>query len=501
MLPAGGDGGALMAFSDSRTASLRHYATGGRSAPPVDLAAKFSRPDVVRETGDLALKDGSRIGVIGGGPAGSFFAYFLLETAERAGLSLEVDVFEARDFTVPGPVGCNMCGGVVSESMVQTLATEGIRFPETVVQRGLDSFVIHSPERTAYMDIPLRERRIAAMHRGSGPKNAHVHEWESFDGYLLNAAAERGVSVVHGRVSGIGSDGDRPVLQVGEKAFGPYELVVDAAGVNSSAWKMFAEFDRGFEPPKMTKAYVGELYVGKEWIDEVFGSSIHVFMLALPGLEFAGLLPKGQHLTLVMLGDGVDNEFIEEFLAHPAVRECLPPGWTTELRDCQCRPRLNARGMPRPYADRLLFLGDAGITRYNKDGIGAAYRAAKAAAVTAVFDGVSARAFAGHYMRTCAGIERDNRYGKVIFGLAGLIQAIGPARRGMMRMLIHEQTHESSRRHMSAILWDTFTGSAPYRDVFARFFHPAFIGGILAHTALSLGRGPAKPDTAIEEGS
>jgi flavin-dependent dehydrogenase len=469
----------------------------GHSSPPIDFAAEFSRPDVARETGDLALKDGSRIGVIGGGPAGSFFAYFLLETAERAGLALDVEVFEARDFTRPGPAGCNMCGGMVSESMVQTLATEGICFPETVVQRGLDSFVIHSPEKTAYMDIPLQERRIAAMHRGSGPKSAHVHNWVSFDGYLLDAAASRGATVIHGRVSGISAEGGMPTLSVGEKPFGPYDLVVDAAGVNSPAWRIFADYDGGFEPPKTAKAYVGELYVGKEWIDETFGSSMHVFMLALPGLEFAGLLPKGQHLTLVMLGDGVDDEFIEEFLRHPTVRACLPPGWTTEQRDCQCRPKLNSRGMARPYTDRLLFLGDAGITRYNKDGIGAAYRAAKAAAVTAVFDGVSARAFAGHYMRTCSGLERDNRYGRVIFGLAGVIQAIGPARRGMMRMLVHEQERESAKRHMSSILWDTFTGSAPYKDVFIRFFHPAFIGGILMHTARSLS--PRSATTARQE--
>lgn len=470
----------------------------GRSTP-LDFTADFSQPDAARESGDLALVDGSRIGVIGGGPAGSFFAYFLLETAERAGLALSVDVFEARDFTRPGPAGCNMCGGVVSESMVQTLATEGICFPASIVQRGLDSFVIHSPEKTAYMDIPLQERRIAAMHRGSGPKNAHVHEWKSFDGYLLDTAASRGATVIRGRVSGISNENGLPTLHVGEEAFGPYDLVVNAAGVNSPAWRIFSDYDGGFEPPETAKAYVGELYVGKEWIDGTFGSSMHVFMLALPGLEFAGLLPKGQHLTLVMLGEGVNDEFIEAFLQHPAVRKCLPPGWTTEQRDCQCRPKLNSRGMDRPYADRLLFLGDAGVTRYNKDGIGAAYRASKAAAVTAVFDGVSSRAFEGHYMRTCSSLARDNRYGRLIFGIAGLIQAIGPARRGMMRMLMHEQERESARRHMSGVLWDTFTGSAPYRDVFLRCLHPGFIGGIIMHTALSLS--PSSPATARQEES
>ena len=36
----------------------------------------------------LQLQDGSRVAVIGGGPAGSFFAYFLLQFAQRLGLDL-----------------------------------------------------------------------------------------------------------------------------------------------------------------------------------------------------------------------------------------------------------------------------------------------------------------------------------------------------------------------------------------------------------------------------
>jgi len=31
---------------------------------------------------------------------------------------------------------------------------------------------------------------------------------------------------------------------------------------------------------------------------------------------------------------------------------------------------------------------------------------------------------------------------------------------------------------MSAILWDIFTGSAPYREVVLRSLHPAFIAGL-----------------------
>jgi len=80
-------------------------------------------------TPQMTLENESRVGVIGGGPAGSLFTYFLLTMAERIGISLEVDIFEPRDFSQPGPLGCNMCGGIVSESMVQLLSTEGINLP------------------------------------------------------------------------------------------------------------------------------------------------------------------------------------------------------------------------------------------------------------------------------------------------------------------------------------------------------------------------------------
>ena len=42
---------------------------------------------------DLELSDGSRIAVIGGGPAGSFVSYFLLEMADRSGLEIDVEIF------------------------------------------------------------------------------------------------------------------------------------------------------------------------------------------------------------------------------------------------------------------------------------------------------------------------------------------------------------------------------------------------------------------------
>src|SRR5660398_177726 len=63
---------------------------GSRPPSPSHLAPKRD---------DLFLDDGSRVAVIGGGPAGSFFTYFLFEMAERIGMELAVDIYEPRDFT------------------------------------------------------------------------------------------------------------------------------------------------------------------------------------------------------------------------------------------------------------------------------------------------------------------------------------------------------------------------------------------------------------------
>ncbi|MFQ5947138.1 MAG: hypothetical protein ACE5NC_12970, partial [Anaerolineae bacterium] len=83
----------------------------------------------------------------------------------------------------PGPAGCNMCGGIVSESLVQALAVEGINLPPAVVQRGID--VLHTGDGTVKIDTPLREKRIAAVHRGGGPRDVRHVKWGGLDGYLL----------------------------------------------------------------------------------------------------------------------------------------------------------------------------------------------------------------------------------------------------------------------------------------------------------------------------
>ena len=115
----------------------------------------------------LRLDHGSRVAVVGGGPAGSFFSYFLLDMAERIDLKIHVDIYEPRDYDVTGPGGCNMCGGVIYESLVQSLAVEGINLPPSVVQRGIECNMLHMVNGSTQIRTPRFEKRIATTFRGA----------------------------------------------------------------------------------------------------------------------------------------------------------------------------------------------------------------------------------------------------------------------------------------------------------------------------------------------
>ncbi len=420
------------------------------------------------------LRDGSRVAVVGAGPSGSMFSYFLLNMAEATSLQLNVDLFEPRRFCHRGPAGCNHCGGVISESLVQRLATEGIVLPDEVVQRGIESYTLHMDIGDVEIVTPLEERRIAAVYRGNGPRNSEPLDTQSFDGYLQRLASDKGANLVHRLVTDVSNDGSRMHLKCADGFEDEYELVVLATGVNSRLAADLEEHTGGFRKPARTKAFICEFRLGREVIRETLGPSMHVFLLDIPRLEFAALIPKGEYATLALLGDDIDEELMERFFASPEVKDCFPGGRIPN-HVCHCYPRMNIGGARPPYADRLVMIGDCGTTRLFKDGIGAAYRAAKSAARTAVFHGVAAEDFEKHYWPTCRSVQVDNRFGHTLFAVAGLIQKARFARRGVLRMTVNEQEHPGKPKRMSAVLWDLFSGSARYREVFLRTLHPAYI--------------------------
>lgn len=446
---------------------------------------------------DMKLSDGSRIAVIGGGPAGSFFSYFTLSMAERMDLDISLDIYESRDFSIPGPPGCNMCGGIISETLVQMLATEGIELPPVVVQRGVDSYLLHMDVGSVRIETPLREKRIGAVYRGSGPKGLQNARWLSFDGFLLTLAHDKGAQIIQGRVDDVTWEKGKPQVKIKSGEVRNYDLVAMTTGVNSATLKLFNDMDLGYVPPTATKTYICEYYLGEEKVEKYLGSSMHTFLLKIPRLEFAAIIPKGDYATVCMLGEGIDKELVESFLNNPVVRQIFPSDWEPNEEACRCSPKMYLKAARQPYADRLVFIGDCGISRLYKDGIGAAYRTAKAAATTVVFEGISKEDFQKHYMAACKRMDTDNKIGALIFKVVHIIQQMRFSRRGILRMVSKEQVKAGKKRLMSLVLWDMFTGSAPYREVFFRTFHPYFIGGLIKN--LLIGIWPGKKRVPAEE--
>jgi flavin-dependent dehydrogenase len=459
-----------------------------------DRISDFARTVSDQDPHDSAatLEDGSRIAVIGGGPAGSMFSYFFLSMAETIGLSVDVDIFEPRRFSHCGPAGCNHCGGIVSESLVQRLATEGIRLPDDVVQRGLESYTLHMDVGDVEIATPLMEKRIAAVYRGNGPRNSELLDTHSFDSYLLELAEQKGASVVPSLVTDVRREGDRVIIGCANQQSGEYDLAVIASGINSRLLEMLEAETREFTRPARTKTFICEYRLGRDVIRETLGPSMHVFLLDIPRLEFAALIPKGDFVTLCLLGDDIDEDLMEQFFGSAEVRNCFPGGVIPE-HACHCYPRINVSPARPVYGDRFVMIGDSGATRLFKDGIGAAYRTAKAAAKTVVFHGIDADSFKEHYAPLCRKISHDNLVGKFVFFIAGFVQKARFARRGVLRMTANEQLTDG-RRRMSGVLWDLFSGSASYTNVFLRTLHPAYIASLIWN--LIVGNLPgARPDT------
>lgn len=436
------------------------------------------------EEKEFTLRDGSRIAVVGGGPASSFFSYFLLKMAEAIDLELEVDIFEPRSFGYCGPAGCNHCGGIVSESLVQILAAEGIVLPDTVVQRGIESYIVHMDVGDVAIESPVHEMRIAALYRGNGPRDGGDAPLGSFDGFLQSMAEERGARIVQRLVTGVDWPDGLPQLRFADHPPAQYDLLAVAAGVNSRMLDMLDDHPAGFRPPKTTRAYICEFRATEREMLRLLGTAVHVFLLDIPRFEFAAIIPKGPFATAVMVGDDLDEELVHRFLSDPVVRRVLPT--ETVPCVCSCKPLINLGARKRPYGDRIVLIGDSGVTRLYKDGIGAAFRTGKAAATAAVFNGVSKQDFEAHFWPTCRSIMNDNAVGRVMFATNTIMKNSRLTRRAMLRMAQKEQDTAGARPHMSTLLWNMFTGSAPYTEMFRGTLHPGFVGNLLLNVGAAL---------------
>ena len=424
----------------------------------------------------MKLQDGSRIGVIGGGPASSFFTWFLLKYSRERGINVHIDIIEPKDFTSSGPAGCNKCGGIVSESLIRMLLQDGIQIPSNVIRRDIESYTLHLEYGKAIIETPFPERSIASMFRGLGPRGPADSEHLSFDNFLLDLCRQQEVQVIHDTVVRADRLPESVRVVTGHTGEFLYDLVAGAVGLNMFTLEVFQSLCPAYSPPVITRTHISEIHMGKEMVDRYFGNSMHVFLLNLRHVKFGALIPKGNYVTLVLLGRDISRDVVQDFLSSRVVRDCFPPGiLEKENTPCQCFPVINVRGARHPFDDRIVLIGDSASSKLYKNGLGAAYITGKTAASTAVFHGISRHDFRRWYQPVCLGLDMDNRFGKLIFTITSVIQRSGVMKKGLRSMVLKEQEKTGKSRLLSPILWDTFTGSASYAFIFGKSLNPVFL--------------------------
>ena len=293
----------------------------------------------------MKLVDGSAVAIMGGGPGGALTAIFLLDLARKLRLKLSVDIYEPKDFSETGPKGCNLCGGVISESLVQWLAVEGISLPNDVIIDTINAYMLHTDEESVRIETPRQEKRIATIFRGGGPRgaeNQHPLPWTGFDQHLLELAVQKGARHLPNFVTGLEWRAGFPTVLTQESPPSRVDLLVGAVGINhTKSLALFESLGFGYVRPKTTRSYITELYYGEKDVQKYLGGAMHVFLLNINHLKFAAITPKGHYATVVLLGDRIDHHLVEQFFQAPEVRKCLPQGWAIPVQTCRCQPWIN----------------------------------------------------------------------------------------------------------------------------------------------------------------
>jgi len=418
----------------------------------------------------LGLEDGARIAVIGGGPAGSLFAHFALKNAHRRKMNIGITIFDGKDFRQSGPRGCNLCAGVISESLYDKLKNEGIFLPEGRIVNRADGYSLHTHNDVlSLLSAENDSQSIITVYRGNGPRFSTFPNTISFDDFLLSWAQDQGANVISSPVNDIrlsDSRGGSPKIFYGDKDQQKEfqaDLVVGAFGVNSSLIQTIKKLGFGYRPPKTLITFQAEARLGEETILKEFGNSIHIYVPKYSPIRYATVVPKKDFATITLIGrKDPDQGILDEFRKFKDLSAKL----LSTKPQCFCFPRITVSPARKPYADRVVVVGDASFSRHYKNGIESAFHTAEMAAEAAFSHGISSQSFALHYYQKAKrSIINDNRYGRILFFLNDLISSV-PLLTQAHFNLARGKREKGPSQKLQFVLWNMFTGNLPYREIF-----------------------------------
>jgi flavin-dependent dehydrogenase len=431
----------------------------------------------------LRLKNNSKIAIIGGGPAGSFFANDAIRQAKKLGINIHITIFNSKDFSQMGPSGCNMSAAVIASSLHAKLARDGIILPEGIIRQEIKGYYFHTEEYgiELYKPDQINKSSIMAVYRGNGPLYSTHTENYSFDDFLLKHVINQGVNVISEPVLDLNfsSNLDTPATVIygkgGQHNKMEADLVVGAFGINSTIANKIASLNFGYIPPKTIRTCQMEIPLDPTFIKDSFKDNIQVFALGIKPFRFASMVPKGNYVTVSLVGsrDLTSNDLLD-FLNHPVVRKNLPSDWEMPEKFCMCLPKIVLSHAKKPFTDRFVMVGDASISRIFKNGLESAYITSQLAARAAFENGISSEDFARYYYKPARKLlAMDNKLGVVILAISDFITKQNWL---VKARLSHVKDKRGSwiANHLNTLLWNMVTGDAPYHKILIQALNPLF---------------------------
>ncbi|MGR3294447.1 MAG: NAD(P)/FAD-dependent oxidoreductase [Candidatus Scalindua sp.] len=431
----------------------------------------------------LRLANNSKIAIIGGGPAGSFFANDAIREAERLGINIEITIFNGKDFSQKGPSGCNMSAAVIAGTLHAKLTRDGIILPESIIRQEIKGYYFHTAEYgiELYKPDQINKSSIMAVYRGNGPLYSTHTGIYSFDDFLLKHVIKQGVSVITEPVLDLrlSSNLDTPATVIygkgGQQNKMQADLVVGAFGINSRIIDKIRDLDFGYIPPKTIRTCQMEIPLDPAFIKSSFKDNIQVFALGIEPFRFASMVPKGNYITVSLVGsrDLTSNDLLD-FLNHPVVRKNLPHDWEMPEKFCMCLPKIVLSHAKNPFTDRFVMVGDASISRIFKNGLESAYITSQLAVRAAFEYGISREDFARHYYKPARKLlAMDNRLGTVILAISDFVTRQNWLVKARLSY-VEDKRGSWIANHLNVLLWNMVTGDAPYHKILIQALNPVF---------------------------
>lgn len=462
------------------------------------MALPLSRP-----ARPIPLEDRATILVVGGGPAGAFFAIKMLRRAKGEGRTVELLIVERKRESqacespcdTPPREGCNYCAGGISPRLADILDDMGLTLPEEVLQSRVTSLTVHGDWKNIELPIP-KGRRMLSVFRGSRPKHRAARH-VNFDSYLLEKAVEEGAKIVTGEVYEVRrSASGKPLVKyrVSEGALTrdkskEADFVVFAGGVNQipgmelGGDRLFGNLGRvlpGMRPPQVRKSLICELGIDEDLAKAIEGE-VHFAQYGSKDLkiEMSSLIPKAEAITVVLFGRSVDTarpsdnaRIVKEFLQLPHIRRLLPA--KVDLSPiCMCNPNMTIGAARRPFGDRTALVGDMVVSRLYKDGILSAYLTTSALVDCILYEGVDRESLKRGYWPIIREFRRDVWFGRFVF-LLNRITFSNPVLSRILyqAVLTERKTRPPQKRRLALLLWQIASGDDSYGRILISMFHP-----------------------------